>query len=43
FFVKQRLSRGIHAAPNPYDADTKLTTGTRNDKSPSHRITGNKK
>ncbi|CAF1218600.1 unnamed protein product [Rotaria sordida] len=36
---KERLSRGIRAVPNPYDADAKLTTGIRNDKSPSHRIT----
>ncbi|CAF4673837.1 unnamed protein product, partial [Rotaria magnacalcarata] len=31
---RQRLSRGIRQAPNPYDNDAKLTTGIRHDKSP---------
>ncbi|CAF1580140.1 unnamed protein product [Adineta ricciae] len=40
---RQRLSRSIRAPPNPYDADARLTTGTRNDRSPPRRITGSKK
>ncbi|CAF3780682.1 unnamed protein product [Rotaria sp. Silwood1] len=40
---RQRLSRGIRQGPSPYDANAKLTIGTRNDKSPQRRITGGKK
>jgi hypothetical protein len=42
-FFQQRLSRGIRPAPSPYDTNAKLTTGTRNNKSPPRRITGGKK
>ncbi|CAF0983441.1 unnamed protein product [Adineta steineri] len=40
---RQRLSRGIRAARNPYDTNAQLTTGIRNNKSSPRRITGGKK
>ncbi|CAF1099382.1 unnamed protein product [Adineta ricciae] len=40
---RQRLSRGIRPARNPYDTNAQLTTGTRHDRSPPRRITGAKK
>ncbi|CAF0983404.1 unnamed protein product [Adineta steineri] len=41
--AQSHLSRGIRAAPNPYDTHAQLTTSIQNNKSPPRRITGDKK